>query len=333
MRRSSAIAPPGHAGELICIEPFPQPRLTADMPQITLIERPVEQVPLETFDALQANDILFIDSSHAVKFGGDVCREFLEILPRLKPGVWVHVHDIFFPHDYPAVVVDRSTPGVQRAVPARSVPGVQHPFRRSRRELLAGARPSGRCASCWRRRACGRAASSVAAASGCSGSREPHHQCDRADDRADPRRCPHCSSRWPPRPGGPTRSSSPTAATAARCASSSAQRVGSEAGLDVRYLQVTPPNAVRQRKAAIAVSTGSLLLMLDDDVVPEPGCVAALVDVPRVAWCRGGWRRLFEPGLAAADDCCGGGILKLRHGIVRRRMAGQSDRPVVEIRL
>jgi hypothetical protein len=37
-----------------------------------------------------------------VKFGSDVCYEFLEILPALKRGVWVHVHDIFFPHDYPA---------------------------------------------------------------------------------------------------------------------------------------------------------------------------------------------------------------------------------------
>ncbi|HWI19732.1 MAG TPA: class I SAM-dependent methyltransferase, partial [Vicinamibacterales bacterium] len=92
----------GHGGELVCIEPFPQPRLTQDMPAITLITEPVERLPLETFDTLQANDILFIDSSHAAKFGGDVCREFLEILPRLRPGVWVHVHDIFFPHDYPA---------------------------------------------------------------------------------------------------------------------------------------------------------------------------------------------------------------------------------------
>ncbi len=49
-------------------------------------------------------------------------------------------------------------------------------------------------------------------------------------------------------------------------------------GLTVRYLQVEPPNAVRQRKAAIAASRGSLLLMLDDDVVPEPGCVASLVE-------------------------------------------------------
>ncbi|HKY43144.1 MAG TPA: class I SAM-dependent methyltransferase, partial [Pyrinomonadaceae bacterium] len=51
---------------------------------------------------LEANDILFIDSSHTVKFGSDVCYEFLEIMPRLARGVWVHVHDIFFPHDYPA---------------------------------------------------------------------------------------------------------------------------------------------------------------------------------------------------------------------------------------
>ena len=92
----------GRQGELVCIEPFPEARLTREMPKATLIRQPVEEVPLERFEALQANDILFIDSSHAVKFGGDVCREFLEILPRLKPGVWVHVHDVFFPHDYPA---------------------------------------------------------------------------------------------------------------------------------------------------------------------------------------------------------------------------------------
>ena len=92
----------GRDGELVCIEPFPESRLTDNMPRATLIEQRVEDVPLEQFDALGANDILFIDSSHAVKFGGDVCREFLEILPRLKPGVWVHVHDVFFPQDYPA---------------------------------------------------------------------------------------------------------------------------------------------------------------------------------------------------------------------------------------
>ena len=92
----------GHPAALTCIEPYPQPRLTVAMPEITLIESRVEDVPLEFFDQLAANDILFIDSSHAVRFGGDVCREYLDILPRLKPGVWVHVHDVFFPQDYPA---------------------------------------------------------------------------------------------------------------------------------------------------------------------------------------------------------------------------------------
>ena len=97
-----------HPGRLICIDPFPQSRLTDDMPAVTSVEQPVEQVPLEQFDILQANDILFIDSSHAVKFGGDVCREILEILPRLSRGVWIHLHDIFFPNDYPpAWVIDR----------------------------------------------------------------------------------------------------------------------------------------------------------------------------------------------------------------------------------
>lgn len=92
----------GHPGELTCIEPYPQPRLLEAKPVMTLIEQPVERVPLALFDELAANDILFIDSSHAVKFGSDVCREVLDILPRLQPGVWVHVHDIFMPQDYPA---------------------------------------------------------------------------------------------------------------------------------------------------------------------------------------------------------------------------------------
>lgn len=62
----------------------------------------VEEIDTDFFSCLEANDILFIDSSHTAKFGSDVCYEFLEILPTLKEGVWIHVHDIFFPHDYPA---------------------------------------------------------------------------------------------------------------------------------------------------------------------------------------------------------------------------------------
>jgi len=85
-------------GKLTCIEPYPE-RLNGD---IDLIQKRVEEIDVDFFSRLQPDDILFIDSSHAVKFGSDVCYEFLQLLPRLAPGVWIHVHDIFFPHDYPA---------------------------------------------------------------------------------------------------------------------------------------------------------------------------------------------------------------------------------------
>jgi len=88
-------------GKLTCIEPYPE-RLNGASPSVELIQKRVEEIDVAFFSCLAANDILFIDSSHTVKFGSDVCYEFLELLPRLAPGVWVHVHDIFFPHDYPA---------------------------------------------------------------------------------------------------------------------------------------------------------------------------------------------------------------------------------------
>jgi hypothetical protein len=56
---------------------------------------------LSLFDQLEAGDMLFIDSTHMIKPRGDVVVEYLELLPRLKPGVFVHVHDIFTPWDYP----------------------------------------------------------------------------------------------------------------------------------------------------------------------------------------------------------------------------------------
>jgi Methyltransferase domain len=90
------------AGKLTCIEPHPEERLNGAKLNLELVTKRVEEIDLDFFSNLTANDILFIDSSHTVKFGSDVCYEFLEILPRLNTGVWVHVHDIFFPHDYPA---------------------------------------------------------------------------------------------------------------------------------------------------------------------------------------------------------------------------------------
>jgi len=89
-------------GKLTCIEPHPEERLNGLRLSVEVIQKRVEEIDVDFFSCLQANDILFIDSSHTVKFGSDVCYEFLEVLPTLRPGVWVHVHDIFFPHDYPA---------------------------------------------------------------------------------------------------------------------------------------------------------------------------------------------------------------------------------------
>jgi hypothetical protein len=92
----------GDPGKLICIEPYPESRLTSATLEVELIQKRVEEIEPSFFSCLEPNDILFIDSSHTVKFGSDVCYEILEILPSLVSGVWVHVHDIFLPNDYPA---------------------------------------------------------------------------------------------------------------------------------------------------------------------------------------------------------------------------------------
>jgi len=86
---------------LICIEPFPRDFIRRGFPGLrSLIEKKVEDIELDFFSQLQTGDMLFIDSSHTVKIGGDVNYLFLEVLPRLNPGVIVHVHDILLPFDY-----------------------------------------------------------------------------------------------------------------------------------------------------------------------------------------------------------------------------------------
>jgi hypothetical protein len=89
-------------GELVCIEPFPPPALREGFPGLTrLIATPVQQVPLGEFERLDAGDVLFIDSTHVVKTGSDVNFLFFEVLPRLRSGVVVHVHDVFLPGEFP----------------------------------------------------------------------------------------------------------------------------------------------------------------------------------------------------------------------------------------
>ena len=65
-----------------------------------------QEVPLAVFDALGAGDVLFVDTSHTVKIGGDVNRIVLDVLPRLAPGVVVHFHDIWLPYEYHRVLVE-----------------------------------------------------------------------------------------------------------------------------------------------------------------------------------------------------------------------------------
>jgi hypothetical protein len=62
---------------------------------------PVQDVGLERFRALQANDLLFIDSSHVGKVGSDVVHLLTRVLPLLQPGVLIHIHDLFWPFEYP----------------------------------------------------------------------------------------------------------------------------------------------------------------------------------------------------------------------------------------
>ncbi len=102
-----AIEREGLETTIICVEPFPQ-RLRStltdrDTDRVTIIEAMVQTTAPEMYDTLEAGDILFIDSTHVVKTGSDVCFEIFEILPRLKPGVIVHFHDIHYPFEYPDV--------------------------------------------------------------------------------------------------------------------------------------------------------------------------------------------------------------------------------------
>jgi hypothetical protein len=87
------------------IDPNPQ-RLRrlmkpGDDQRLVLLERNVQDVDLDLFGTLGDGDILFVDSSHVTKTDSDVNTIFFEVLPRLAAGVWVHVHDVFYPFEYP----------------------------------------------------------------------------------------------------------------------------------------------------------------------------------------------------------------------------------------
>lgn len=91
--------------EFTFIEPHPERLLTllrpTDGAHQVIETLPVQNVPLTRFELLEANDILFIDSSHVLKIGSDVQYLLFEVLPRLQTGVLIHFHDVLWPFEYP----------------------------------------------------------------------------------------------------------------------------------------------------------------------------------------------------------------------------------------
>jgi Methyltransferase domain len=93
----------GVDSRITCIEPHPIDmikNLDESSDNVELIARPIQEVPLEYFTQLRANDIVFIDTNHVVRSGSEVNYIVLEILPIIPKGVLVHFHDIYLPYDY-----------------------------------------------------------------------------------------------------------------------------------------------------------------------------------------------------------------------------------------
>jgi len=92
--------------EITTIEPHPELLRSLTVKSndaLTIIESKLQDVRIEIFDRLERDDILFIDSSHISKAGSDVNYIVFELLPRLKPGVMIQIHDIYFGFEYPGV--------------------------------------------------------------------------------------------------------------------------------------------------------------------------------------------------------------------------------------
>lgn len=91
--------------KIVSIDPCP--RAEVDKICNEIIRKPVEEISLQIFDRLDTNDILYIDNSHRVLMNSDATTIFLDIIPRLRSGVLVEIHDILLPYDYPTEWIHR----------------------------------------------------------------------------------------------------------------------------------------------------------------------------------------------------------------------------------
>ncbi len=91
--------------EIISIDPMP--RAEIDSLANKIIRKPFENIDFNIIDELNEGDILFVDNSHRILPNSDSMVFYMEILPKLKKGVIVHIHDIYLPYDYPQFMCDR----------------------------------------------------------------------------------------------------------------------------------------------------------------------------------------------------------------------------------
>lgn len=96
--RNAAEDAPAH---YLAFDPYPPDWLAGGVRGLSALHvEPVQALALDRFTELGSGDVLFVDTSHTVKLGGDVNRVILDVLPRLAPGVFVHFHDIWLPFEY-----------------------------------------------------------------------------------------------------------------------------------------------------------------------------------------------------------------------------------------
>ena len=87
--------------DAVYADPVPRLPMSQVLAYGRLIQKRVQDLHLDLFTQLRADDVLFIDTSHVLKIQSDVEHELVRILPSLAPGVWIHFHDMFTPYDYP----------------------------------------------------------------------------------------------------------------------------------------------------------------------------------------------------------------------------------------
>jgi predicted O-methyltransferase YrrM len=96
-----------HGLDMRVISIDPQPRADIDAICDQVIRQPLEEVDLSVFDQVEPGDVVFFDGSHYCFMNSDATVFFLDVLPRLRPGTLVQIHDIMLPYDYPLEWVER----------------------------------------------------------------------------------------------------------------------------------------------------------------------------------------------------------------------------------